>query len=64
MILVSTNWTSGGRSGKRKLVKRKQGDSIEQKDEDDEDLQILNNVPLKKNKFNEKVIQEDNQSRM
>jgi hypothetical protein len=31
MILVSTNWTSGGRSGKRKLVKRKQGDSIEQK---------------------------------
>lgn len=43
MILAGTNWTSGG-SGKTKLVRRKQGHSIE---EDEEDLQMLNNVTLK-----------------
>jgi hypothetical protein len=47
MILASTNWTSGGGSGKTKLVKRKGRHSIE-KNEDDEDLQMLNIVPLKK----------------
>jgi hypothetical protein len=45
MILVGTNWTSGGRSGKTKLVKRNRGHLVEEKDVDDEDLQMLNNVP-------------------
>jgi hypothetical protein len=40
MIFVGKNWTSGGRSGKRK-----RGHLVEEKDEDDEDLQMLNNVP-------------------
>jgi hypothetical protein len=44
MILASTNWTSGGGSEKKKLVKRKGRHSIE-KDEDDKDLQMLNIVP-------------------
>jgi hypothetical protein len=44
MILASTNWTSGGGSGKKKLVKRKGRHSIEE-DEDDEDLQMLDIVP-------------------
>ncbi len=63
MILVGINWTSGGGSGKTKLVRKKQGHSIEE-DEDDEDVQMLNNVPLKKrNSFNKKDTQEDNESR-
>jgi hypothetical protein len=54
MILVGTNWIRRGRSGKTKLLKRKQGDSIEE-DEDGEALHMLKNVPLKKqNGFNKK----------
>jgi hypothetical protein len=61
MILVGTNWTSGRGSGKTKLVRRKQGHSIE---EDEEDLQMLNKVPLKKGMAStKKNIHEDNQSR-
>jgi hypothetical protein len=44
IFLACANWTNGRGSGKTKLVRRKQGHSIE---EDEEDLQILNNVPLK-----------------
>ncbi len=52
MILAGTYWTSGGGSGKTKLVGRKQEHSFED-DEDDEDVQMLNNVPSKKkNGFN------------
>jgi hypothetical protein len=47
MILVGTNWTSRGGSGKTKLLRRKQGDSVEE-NEDGEALQMLKNVPLKK----------------
>jgi hypothetical protein len=44
MILASTNWTSGGGSGKKNLVKIKGGHSIEE-DEDGKDLQMLSIVP-------------------
>jgi hypothetical protein len=47
MILVGTNWTSKGGSGKTKLLRRKRGDWVEE-DEDGEALQMLENVPLKK----------------
>lgn len=48
MILAGANWTSGRGSGKTKLVRRKQGHSI---GEDEEDFQILSNVPLKKQEW-------------
>jgi hypothetical protein len=50
MILVGTNWTSRGGSEKTKLVRRKQGNLVEE-DEDGEALQMLKNVPLKKKKW-------------
>jgi hypothetical protein len=64
MILVGTNWTSRGGSEKTKLVRRKQGNLVEE-DEDGEALQMLKNVPLKKKKMasTKKDTQEDNQSK-
>jgi hypothetical protein len=53
MILVGTNWTSRGGSGKTKLLRKKRGDSIEE-DEDGEALQMLKNVPLKKKQLQQK----------